>query len=310
MMRILITGSKGLIGSALKEALKRINIDTIGIDHRFPEDDPEHGNILDQELMFSLANQVEGIVHLAAVSRVIDGQKDPELCWLTNLQGTIQLVEAALLSETKPWVIYASSREVYGQPTACPVKESDPLIPMNLYGRSKYAAEQVIDQGSERGLVTAIVRFSNVYGSVHDYPDRVIPAFCRAAAEGSSIRVEGHEHVFDFTYLEDVVQGLLSLIRVLSRKTCSLPPIHLTSGHPTTLGQIAQIAQQASEYPIKIYEGIPRSFDVSTFWGDPTRAEEILKWKACVSVEEGMRRLIHQYQLLFKTQESFPTGNR
>lgn len=302
-MRILITGSKGLIGSALKHALRLLNIDVVGVDIRSDKEDPEYGDILNKETLFPMVDEVDGVVHLAAVSRVIDGEKNPELCWLTNVQGTGNIIEAAHMSDKKPWILYASSREVYGQPKDFPVTESAPLIPVNIYGKSKHAAEKLMERACQLGLIASIVRFSNVFGSVHDHSDRVIPAFCRAAAEGTNIRVDGNDNIFDFTYLEDVVQGVLSLIRLLSQKKAPLPPIHLTSGNAVSLRQVAEIAQSASHYPIQIIEGVPRSFDVSRFWGDTSRAQEILNWKACVSVEEGMHRLINQYRIFFNTEQ-------
>lgn len=304
-MKILITGSKGLIGSALKRSLESCGIEILGLDHKHCFDDPNYGDILDSTAVFSKASIVDGIVHLAAVSRVIDGEKNPLLCWKTNVEGTQNVISAAIASEKKPWVIYASSREVYGEPGTLPVKEWFPLKPVNIYGESKLAAENQIEYAMQNGIAASIVRFSNVYGSIHDYTDRVIPAFCKAAAEGNSIRVDGKENSFDFTYLNDVINGLLSLIRIMATKKQSIKPIHLTRGIGVTLEQISVIAQQASEVPISIIENPSRTFDVSHFFGDPSRAREVLKWQACVSIEEGMHRLIHQFRLhsICKSQE-------
>jgi UDP-glucose 4-epimerase len=302
-MKILITGSSGLIGNALKSALEALQIDVLGHDIKMEYNHPDYGNILDPLPLFSKANCVDGIVHLAAVSRVIHGQKNPELCWKTNVEGTQNIAKAALYSEKRPWVIYASSREVYGEQSELPVKETAHLYPVNIYGKSKLEGEQTIHRAQQEGLVVSIIRFSNVYGSIYDHTDRVIPAFCRAAAEGSSIRVEGRDNLFDFTYLEDVIQGLISLITLLSHQNKSLSPIHLTQGVGATLNEIAQIAQKSCYHPISIFDGPSRSFDVSRFYGDTTRAQTILKWKACVTVEEGMKRLINQFRLHFQTQK-------
>ena len=292
-MKILITGSSGLIGSALKIALESLQIDVVEFDISRSKD------ILDANLLFSEMEHVDGVVHLAAVSRVIDGEKKPKLCWKTNVEGTRNVAEAALASSKQPWVIYASSREVYGEQKELPVKESAPLRPVNIYGESKLEAENMIALAQAKGLTASIVRFSNVFGSVNDHPDRVVPAFCRAAAEGSNLRVDGSNNMFDFTYLEDVVQGVISLIRLLTRTKESLPPIHLTSGTGVTLGEIAQIAQEASYYPISIIEKPSRSFDVSRFYGDTSRAKAILNWQARVPVQEGMHRLINQFRIYF-----------
>ncbi len=306
-MKILITGSSGLIGSALKNALEALQIEVIGHDVKIEPDHPDYGNILDPHSLSSKVNQVDGIIHLGAVSRVIDGQKNPDLCWKTNVEGTQNVVQAALYSEKRPWMIYASSREVYGEQNALPVKETADLRPMNIYGKSKLEGEQAITFAQQEGLVACIVRFSNVFGSIYDHADRVVPAFCRAAAEGLPLRVEGRDNLFDFTYLDDVIQGLVSLVRLLSCNNESLAPIHLTTGIGVTLYEIARFAQKASSHPISIIDSPSRSFDVSRFYGDTTRAETVLNWKACVTVEEGMRRLINQFRLYFEAQKTCNT---
>src|SRR3990167_3176400 len=208
-MRILITGSKGLIGSALKRSLQLLNIEVVGIDSNEPVDHPDHGTILDQDTLFHRIRNCDGVIHLAAVSRVIFGEKFPKLCWETNVLGTQKVLEAAMYSKKKPWVLYASSREVYGEQKILPVNEKALLQPVNIYGESKVEAENQTLSFSKKGLITGIVRFSNVFGSVHDHPDRVIPAFCLAAVQRDEIRVDGKENLFDFTYIDDVVHGIL-----------------------------------------------------------------------------------------------------
>ncbi|MDJ0651990.1 MAG: NAD-dependent epimerase/dehydratase family protein [Simkaniaceae bacterium] len=296
-MKVLITGSEGLIGSALSTTLIRLGISAFGFDNKLEPHHPHYGDILNHEQVTKAMQDVEGVVHLAAVSRVVFGEKNPKLCWDTNVEGTKNILEAALASPKKPWVLYASSREVYGQQEELPVKETAPLIPVNIYGDSKIAAERAVAQATQRGLKAAVVRFSNVFGRICDHPDRVIPAFCLAAAYGTKIRIDGKDNLFDFTYIEDVVQGILSFLYHLSHTDASLPPIHFTTGEATSLGKAASFAQQASKYPIEIVEAPSRNYDVARFYGDPSRAETLLHWKPCVGVQEGMRRLIHQYQL-------------
>ncbi len=126
----------------------------------------------------------------------------------------------------RPWVVYASSREVYGDPATLPVPEDAPLEPVNIYGRSKAAAEAAVGRAREAGLATAIVRFSNVFGSTADHRDRVVPAFARAAATGGTISIEGAENTFDFTHVEDVGRGLALLVECLKDGHRALPPIH------------------------------------------------------------------------------------
>lgn len=305
-MRVLVTGSNGLIGSALCKGLMPLGFEVLGIDNNLATIHPSYGDILDERNLFQLVDQVDGVIHLAAVSRVIWGEKNPKLCWKVNVEGTKNVVKAALTSRKQPWLIYASSREVYGQQDFCPVNESADLKPVNIYGQSKIEAEKIIHEASNKGLKTSIVRFSNVYGSVLDHHDRVIPAFCKAAAQGAPIRVDGSGNIFDFTYIEDVIQGLLSLVHLITVSSSSIPTVHLTSGKPTSLGQAAEIARRTSHHNIQIQEAPSRSFDVSKFWGDTTRARKILNWNPCVTIEEGIQRLTRQYQLFL---QSFSTMN-
>lgn len=299
-MKVLITGSKGLIGSAVTVALLRLGIQVVGIDLKENMDHPHHGDILDVDLLKEKMSDCHGIIHLAAISRVVFGEKNPDLCWKTNVQGTSNVVQAALCSDYAPWVIYASSREVYGQQQILPVRESDPLSPINIYGESKAEAEKIVLEARKQGLSAAILRFSNVYGSVNDHPDRVIPAFCIAALKHTEMRLEGKDQVFDFTYIDDVVNGILSTITLLSQFSgLEPPPIHLTTGIPSTLNQIALIANQAGGNFATIFEAPCRSYDVARFYGDPVLAQQILKWRACVHVEEGIHRLINHYRLHF-----------
>lgn len=237
-----------------------------------------------------------GVVHLAAVSRVVWGQRDPELCWRTNVTGVQNLIQVASSQNAKPWVLIASSREVYGQAPTLPVNEDFPLNPLNVYARSKAEGEKIAFAARRQGLQTAVVRLSNVYGSTHDHADRVIPAFAKASMEGKPLRVEGSQHTFDFTHVEDVVRGIDALIASLCAGNRSLPPVHLVSGIPTSLGQLAALCKELTGSESTVSDAAPRSYDVAQFYGDPTRALELLDWKAEVPLEAGLKRLIDAFR--------------
>ncbi len=291
---ILITGSEGLIGKKLRAELERRGVRVIGLDIRATGE--ERGDIRDYQTVRKAVENCDGIVHLAAVSRVIDGQKNPELCWETNVAGTENVATAAAESPKKPWLIYGSSREVYGEPESLPATEDSPLKPVNIYGESKLAAEKIVSSAAQKGIVPSIVRFSNVYGSVNDYPDRVVPAFARAAVTGKPLRIEGGENTFDFTHLEDTVAGLIALIQRLAAGDFRPPPIHFTTGKQTSLRQLAQMAVELANSSSPLIDSTPRSFDVSRFAGDPSRARELLGWTPKVSIREGLRRLIEDFR--------------
>jgi UDP-glucose 4-epimerase len=290
-MVILITGSEGLIGTKIYQHLSKKNIEVIRFDKRLPRGHPYHGDILDKDTLKTAVTRCNGIIHLAAVSRVIWGEQDPELCWKTNYEGTLSIIKEACLSSKNPWVLYASSREVYGTPSSLPVSEDAPYNPVNVYGESKVVAEQAILEAREKGLNTAIVRYSNVYGSLHDHHDRVIPAFCKAAAKGDPIRVEGSSNTFDFTHIDDVVKGTMQIITLLCENKKNLPPFHLTTGRETSLEEAATLANKIGNKKSIIIEAPPRRYDVSNFCGDSRKTQSILGWTPEVNIEEGIERL-------------------
>lgn len=291
---ILITGSAGLIGRAVGERLAARGVDVIGIDLRAAKPD-RRIDVRDGERLGRLVAGASGVVHLAAVSRVIDGERDPDRCWTTNVTATRQLLEAALAAPLRPWVIYASSREVYGQQETLPVGEDAPFLPMNAYAHTKVTAEGLVGKAREAGLPAAIIRFSNVYGRVEDYPDRVAPAFAAAAAEGGRLRVDGSGHGFDFTHIDDVGEAVVLVIEVLAAGE-RLPPLHLVSGRRTTLGELAALAVSHGRPGCRIVEAPPRSFDVRDFYGDPRRAEAVIGWRATTAVEDGIPRLVADFR--------------
>ena len=293
--RILITGSEGLIGNALRIALDSKSSAVTGFDlHGLGH---ELGDVRDYQHVRSAVASSDGIIHLAAVSRVIWGENDPNACWETNVDGTANIVKAVGQMENKPWLIFASSREVYGNPEYLPVNEDAPLRPVNVYGSTKVEGERLVRAVQRKGVQVAIVRFSNVYGSADDHSDRVVPAFTRKALMGEPLRVDGVDCTFDFTYLNDAVQGLTSLTQVLSEsKKSDLPPIHFVSGQATTLGELATLSVELtdSESPIEINS--PREFDVSKFYGDSGRALNLLDWKPRVDIRQGLKYLIRDYR--------------
>lgn len=292
--RILITGSSGLIGSALAPALtsrgarvRLFDLAAVG---------EARGDVRDPACVREAVEGCDGIVHLAAISRVVWGERQPELCRATNVDGLRNVLESASRSARKPWVIFASSREVYGQPDVLPVREDCPVRPVNVYGRSKAAGEALVDAARRDGVRACTVRLSNVFGAVDDHADRVVPAFARAAACGEALRVDGAQHTFDFTHTSDVASGLTTLAALLSDGGQAPPPIQLVSGVPTTLLELAYLAIRLAGSTSTVRLAPPRDFDVERFCGSPARAQQLLGWATTISLEAGLAQLIDDFR--------------
>lgn len=291
---ILVTGSCGLVGRRLCASLRSKGISVKELDLR--GEGSSFGDVTRSTDIETAIQHCTGVVHLAAVSRVVWGQRDPDLCWRTNVTGVQNLIQVALAQHTKPWVLFSSSREVYGQAPSLPVAETTPLNPLNVYARSKAEGERIVLESRNQGLQSAVVRLSNVYGCTKDHADRVIPAFARAAVEGLPLRVEGSNHTFDFTHVDDVIRGISALIGMLESGMQSLPPVHLVSGHPTSLGELAAICRRLAKSVATITEAVPRSYDVAQFYGDPTQAQALLAWISEIPLEAGLMRLIDGFR--------------
>ena len=118
MMRILVTGSSGLIGRKLVAVLLAEGLQVVRYDLSTGQD------ICDPVQMTQALAGCDGVIHLAAVSRVAWGETDPSLCRHVNVTGTAVLLQALLAQPKAPWIVFASSREVYGDPAALPVAET------------------------------------------------------------------------------------------------------------------------------------------------------------------------------------------
>ena len=290
--RILITGSEGLVGRALSRHLARKGHEIACLDLRAPEG-RGRGDVRNPADLTAAMHDCAGIVHLAAVSRVIHAERNPDLCWSTNVVGTQLLLDVARDRPRKPWVLFASSREVYGEPEGLPVREDSPLAPVNVYGRSKVAGEERILGVRKDGLQTAVVRLSNVYGGTNDHPDRVVPAFVFGALSGLPLRVDGPDHTFDFTHIDDTTLGLAAMIDLLAQGA-ELPPIHLLTGTPTTLMELARLCVERAGTSAPVVEAPPRTYDVGRFVGDPGRAAALLGWAPQIGIREGVERMMNE----------------
>lgn len=160
---------------------------------------------------------VVGVIHLAAVSRVLWCLENEADCWDVNERGT-QVVLDALTDlngkdKGKRWFILASSREVYGNPPHSddrPTTEDAERRPANVYGASKLAAENVVTKHLAAlkarkvpGTLRVIaLRLSNVYGGVYDHLERLIPSITTQALSHQAIQISGgQQNVSHLTYL-------------------------------------------------------------------------------------------------------------
>lgn len=280
---ILVTGSEGLIGRRFCRLLDATRLEYARYDLKLGQD------ICDREMLKNAVLRADGVVHLAALTRVKRCEAMPYECKETNLYAVAELAD--FCDDHGKWLVFASSREVYGEQEQFPVAEDARLHPKNIYARSKAAGEALMT--GRRGQFANIIRFSNVYGDVDDHPDRVVPAFARAAAEGERIVVQGMDTTLDLVHVDDAASGLLA-VTALTMGDHKLPPIHLVSGIGTPLGKLADLALAHGASGAK--EVDPNPIHVERFVGSKQRAFQLLGWEAKTPIEKGFARLVEDFR--------------
>lgn len=296
-MKIAITGSLGLIGSSLIKKLRETSIESIEIvafDIRYNKQNPFYLDITNKDQLKQKLQDCDGVLHLAAIARVSWGEKNPVLCNLVNIDGIQNIIDTCLSSRKKPWLIFASSREVYGtQDTLSPALESASLSPLNTYAKTKLIGEQLIKEAHKKGLKAFIARFANVYGGMFDHRDRVIPAFIINAINNQDIEIKGKDAILDFIFIDDVINSLIKIIDFLQeKKEKYLPIVNISTSEAISLNQLANIIISATHSTSNIISLPKNSFAVDQFCGSNSLASSILGWEPKFDLKQGVKKFI------------------
>jgi nucleoside-diphosphate-sugar epimerase len=102
--------------------------------------------------------------------------------------------------------------------------------------------------------------------------------------------------VLDFTSLADTVRGIMALVDLLGQREMLPPPVHLATGRATSLGELAEMVVRLSGHEVPIVDATPRDQHVARFVGDPSRARQILGWRARTDLADGLRRMIEAFR--------------
>jgi len=232
-MKILVTGAAGFIGSAVTLHLLARDDEVIGIDNHNDYYDPalkearlarqiDHPNynhirmdIADRESMEALFknNHFDKVIHLAAQAGVRYSLENPLAYIDSNLVGFAHILEGCRHHKIEH-LVYASSSSVYGSNRKMPFSIHDNVDhPVSLYAATKKANELMAHTYSHLyNLPTTGLRFFTVYGP-WDRPDMALQKFARAILAGEPIKVFNYgKHRRDFTYIDDIVEGIIRIL--------------------------------------------------------------------------------------------------
>jgi len=311
--KILVTGGAGFIGSNFIERAINKGIKIYCLDCR---EDLQNIRMFNRSIIYipmdvgdktSLYHflkkyQFDGVIHLAAVSRVIWGEQDPDNCVLTNTIGTRNLIDMMEKTDQKAWLIFGSSREVYGEPSSFPVNEDAPKDPINIYGRTKLDGERMVRDWSHRtGNPSAVLRFSNVYGNEKDILDRVLPRFVLGAIRNQPLEIHGGNQLIDFTHINDTVEGIFRTIDYLNNWCDLHDDFHLLTGKGTSLQESIKVLSDHTgiDHEVTITKG--REYDVDRFIGNPSKAMRKLNFRAEIRLDVGIPMMCDRFKEVFFT---------
>lgn len=339
MKTVLVTGAAGFIGAHLSRALMDQGYRVIGLDNHNDYYDPalkearlshviaaqDHADrythhrldLMDLEGLRSLFDQErpDYVMNLAAQAGVRYSLENPFAYVDTNVRGFLNLLEMCRHTEVKH-LVYASTSSVYGANTAMPYHEEHGVKhPLSLYAATKLANEDMAHSYSHLyGLPTTGVRFFTVYGP-WGRPDMAMFKFTKAILEGTPIDLYNYgRHGRDFTYVDDIVEGLVRMIPTPAQPDPTWDPAQpnpSTSQAPWRLYNIGANAKvELMDYvrAIEVSTGktaktnlLPmQATDVPDTYADVTKLVSEFDYTPQIMVQEGVDRFVTWYRDFYK----------
>ena len=299
MLRVLITGSSGQIGTNLGLALLKRGDQVSGIDVRpntWTDCIPTRILDLSKAGPDQIANgPVDVVVHLAAYAKVFELVEHPDRAF-DNIRMMYPVLDYCRKHEVP--VIFGSSREVYGDIRHHVTEETaaDFVVAESPYSASKIAGEAMVySYGECYTLPYLVYRFSNVYGRFDndlERMERVIPLFIRKIARNEPLVVYGREKVLDFTYVDDTVAGVMLGIDSLVAGRVKNQTLNLSYGQGSTLVDVVNIVSLALGCKAQARYEPARPGEIARYVGDISKARQLLGYQPRVPLSEGLPRTI------------------
>ena len=306
--RILLTGGNGFVGGYLAPALSAALPGAEGLLLRSPGTTgcPEgwalaEAEIFDREAVETIVARFEPdlVVHLAAQASIGEARISAETTWRVNFDGSFALASACARAAPSATFFFVSSSEVYGRSfLSGPVREDAPLQPMNVYARSKAAAEQVIADVLPAEVRLIVARSFNHTGPGQD--ERfVLPSFAAQIArieahrQPPEIRVGNLDAERDFLDVRDVCQAYVALIKAAP----ALPArsvFNVSSGSSRSIRSLLEILSQKSSvrFEVVVDHKRLRSVEIPNAVGRNDLLRTAVKWKPIHPIEETLAALL------------------
>jgi nucleoside-diphosphate-sugar epimerase len=307
--RILVTGAAGFIGSNLVDKLLELEASVIGIDNLYngrienldnalksKRFEFHKGDIRDLPFLLNLFKDIDIIFHQAAFTSVPQSVKMPETCNDVNVNGVLNILNAARQMDIEK-VIYSSSSSVYGDTATLPKTEDMPRIPISPYGVSKLACEAYMQVYYQvYGLNTISLRYFNVFGPRQkDSPySGVIAIWLGCIIRNDALTIFGDgTNSRDFTYIKDVIQANLLAMEYDAPGEI----LNIGAGSPINLTDLAKLMLKiTNKENLPLVYAEPRPGDIIHSYADISKAEKLIHFHPQYTQEEGLKDYFHWYK--------------
>jgi UDP-glucuronate 4-epimerase len=309
IMRVFVTGAAGFVGSRLSKALLDRGDQVIGFDnlndyyalvHKqrhlsdlLPKSNFTFikGDLRDAEQLRQLMqeHQPQAIAHLGGMAAVRYSIQHPLIYGEVNVQGSLNLLDAARLAG-KPNCVLASTSSVYGSSTPVPFKEDAPADrPMAPYPASKRAMELLAhSHHCLFELPVTCVRFFNVYGP-QGRPDMMPWVWSLAISKGETIKLfNGGRMKRDWTYVDDIVSGFVAAID----KPLGYEILNLGCANPIENLDFVRILESLLQKTAIVENAPAPASEPMVTYADVTKAKRLIGYQPKVNVEEGLKRFV------------------
>jgi UDP-glucose 4-epimerase len=300
--RIIVTGAAGFIGSTLTDELLEQGAEVVGIDNLYSGNieylhnamkhdnfEFQKGDIRDLNFLMTTFEDADLIYHLAAFISISQSIKMPELCNDINVNGTLNVLNAARKRNVEK-IIYPSSASVYGDTPNLPKKEDMVRAPISPYGVSKLACEAYMQSYHQvYGLKTTTLRYFNIYGPRQNNSSEsgVIAIWLGNIFRNEDLPINGDGKITrDYIYIKDVIRANL----MVAEQEVPGEIINIGSGSPISLTELAElILKITNKKNLKIKYTVPRPGDIINSYTDTSKAKKLLKFEPKFSQEEGLK---------------------
>ena len=310
MSRIIVTGGAGFIGSSLVRALlaggSRVhvidNLSTGTLDNLEEVADEitvHEYDVSDYDRVAPVIAGADCIYHLAAVASVPKSIHDPATSHNANINGTFNVLRAAVDGKVGR-VVFAASSAAYGDSPQTPKLETQMPQPKSPYASQKVLGEYYMTNFAECfGLETVSLRFFNVFGPRQDPTSQysgVLSIFISRLLKRRSPVIFGDGgQSRDFIYVDDIVNLLLAASSAPA-KLVSGKVYNAGTGASHTLNQVWQLLQKIEGVTLAAEYGADRAGDIRDSVADVTAARRDLNYQPKISFEDGLRKTLDWYR--------------